>query len=318
MKIYVTGGTGFIGSNILKVALERHGADGFSTYHSRPPANPVPFGYEQVDMRNKNQVLESVRRYQPDAIVHSAILKGFAHMYADRVLAWQSYVDATRNMVHAANDVGAKLILISTDWVYDGTQAHADEHTPPNPINYYGVLKVVSETVVADLAHDWAVARVAAVNGVHWWQPVQHHAQDAGFGSLANVVVQTLSQGKPFTVWEGEVNERASPTLASEIGEMVMQIIVRDRQGIFHCCGGESISRFDLAQMTAEVFELDGGLLRRGPVDPQDPGSLAGYAVPRDTSLNNDFTAQQLDYTPLSVRQMLTKLRQQLETGALI
>ncbi len=306
-----------MGSNIARVAVERYDAEVFSTYFSRPPAETAPFSSERVDVRNEEEVLASVERQRPDVIVHSAILKGFASMYADRRLAWQTYVDATRHLARAANRVGAKLILISTDWVFDGTQAPADEETPPNPINYYGVLKLVSETVTADLAENWAVARVAAVNGVHWWQPAQRHAQDAGFGSLVNAVVDALRQGKPFTVWDGPVNRRATPTLASEIGEMIMRIATRDATGVFHCCGGESISRFDLARKAAEVFGLDPGLLRTGPVDPTDPGSLSGYAVPADTSLNNEHTSRVLDYTPLPVNQMLVALRRQMETGAL-
>ncbi len=52
-------------------------------------------------------------------------------MYRDRKLAWGSYVDATRNVVDAANAVGAKVILVSTEWVFGGTQRDADETTPP-------------------------------------------------------------------------------------------------------------------------------------------------------------------------------------------
>ena len=147
MRLYVTGGTGFVGSNIIKVALERFNAAVFSTVYSSLPEGAPGLEYGRVNMLDPHQVLNSVRAFQPNAIIHAAILNDFERIYQDRKLAWQAYVDSTRFLVRAANEVGAKIILVSSDWVFDGTQVDADEFTPPNPINLYGVLKLVAETV---------------------------------------------------------------------------------------------------------------------------------------------------------------------------
>ena len=56
-------------------------------------------------------------------------------MLSDRRRAWDAYVGATRNVVDAANAVGAHIVLVSTDWVFDGTQGPAPEDAPPNPVN---------------------------------------------------------------------------------------------------------------------------------------------------------------------------------------
>jgi len=165
------------------------------------------------------------------------------------------------------------------------------------------------------MSDNWAVARVAGVNGVHWARPEQSLSQNAGFGNLAIAVVTALRHNQPFTVWEGDINMRANPTLATEIGEMIMQIIKLGRRGIFHCCGGEGVTRLDLAQATAEVFELDPGLIGSGPCDPTDLASLTGIPVPRDSRLSAKNTAEQLEYPLLDVRHTLKRLRQQVETG---
>lgn len=315
MKIYATGGTGLVGSNVIKVAVERHQARVFATVHNWRPTPPVAFEYAALDVCNRDQVLKTVRAFEPNAIVHCAALNDLPLIYRERELGWRSYVESTRFLTEAANEVGAKMILVSSDWVFDGAQALADETTPPNPINYYGVLKVVGENILAAMTDNWAVARVAGVNGVHWARPEQPLSQNAGFGNLACAVVAALRQNQPFTVWEGDINMRATPTLASEIGEMIMRIIKLDRRGIFHCCGGEGVTRLELARATAEVFELDPGLICLGPCDPADPASLRGIPVPRDTRLNAICTAEQLAYPLLDVRQALGKLRQQIETG---
>jgi dTDP-4-dehydrorhamnose reductase len=91
--------------------------------------------------------------------VHAAIWNDIAGLSRDRHRAWASYVGATRNVVDAANAVGAHVVLISTDWVFDGTQGPAQEATPPNPINLYGFLKAQSELVVSLRAERGTVAR---------------------------------------------------------------------------------------------------------------------------------------------------------------
>ena len=123
--------------------------------------------------------------------------------YKERRLAWQSYVDATRHLAEASREVGAKMVLVSTDWVFDGTQAPADETTPPNPVNYYGVLKVVGETLVGSLSSNWAVARVASVNGIYWAQPHRPVQQTMGMGNFMKVTVEELKKKRSFTAWEG-------------------------------------------------------------------------------------------------------------------
>jgi dTDP-4-dehydrorhamnose reductase len=315
MKVYVTGGTGLVGSNVIKVAVERHQFHVFATVHRRKLAPAWHCESGAVDVHSRQEVLESVRAFRPDVIVHCAVLLDLPLIYRDRKLGWQSYVEATGHLVEAANDVGAKLVLISSDWVFDGTQAMADETTPPNPINYYGLLKVVGETLLAATGKDWAIVRVAGVNGVHWARPELALTQNAGLGNLAVAVAETLGRNRPFTVWEGEVNMKGTPTLASEIGEIILRIIELDRQGIFHCCAAERTTRRELALATAKTFDLDASLIRFGLPDPTDPASLIGFPVPKDTSLSCDATARQLSYQPLDLFQVLGELREQMETG---
>lgn len=303
MRVFVTGGSGFVGSNVVRVFRERHGAEVAAPSHA------------ELDVTDASAVRERVRAFQADAIVHCAILNDLARLYADREAAWDSYVGATRNVVEAANALLAKVVLVSTDWVFDGTQSGADERTPPNPVNLYGVLKLASELVVAERARDGAVARIAGVNGVHWARPSAPRAQDAGFGYFVASIVDALSAGRPFTVWTGAgVNMVATPTLASHCAELMWRIIERDRRGTFHCCGGESIDRWRLAELTAEAFGLDARLVTSGS---PDPAPVPAAAIPYDTSLSATATAESLDVALPSVRDMLEGFRHELETGSL-
>jgi dTDP-4-dehydrorhamnose reductase len=317
MKVYVTGGTGLVGSNFIQVATERHSARVFNIVHRFRPPSTVPYEFAHVDMRDRARVLETVRDFKPDAVVHAAIVNDLRFMYRRRREAWEAMVEATRYLAQAARDVGAKMVLVSTDWVFDGTQGLADETTPPNPLNYYGVMKLAGETLVRAMAPDSAVARTAGVFGVQWARPDWVPEQNAGFGGLANLVVERLERRQPFTLWTGAVNARATPTLASDTAEMIWQIIERDGRGIFHCCGGQCVSRRELARTTADVFGLDAGLIREGPVDPEAPESLLGIPVPRDTCLDATHTAERLGFSLPGIREALETFRSQRASGEL-
>ena len=317
MKAYVTGGTGFVGSNIVKLFTETHGAEVHCPVHHHVPSDAVAFTTEQLDLLDTDAVTSSVDAFAPDVIVHSMILNDFALMYADRRLAWMSFVDTTRTLVAAANRTGAQLILVSTDWVFDGTQTGADEDTPPNPINYYGVLKMASEQVVLTAADDGAVARVSGVNGTHWARPETPRAQDPGFGYFVGSMVDALSIGAEFVVWEADdINMVATPSLASECAEVMWRIASTEgAEGVFHCCGSESVGRMELAELACDVFELDRSLLRSGP---PDPGSMLAGSVPYDTSLSVTRSAEILGHEPLSVAEILRRFRQEQGGGAIV
>jgi dTDP-4-dehydrorhamnose reductase len=309
MRVYVTGGTGLVGSNVAKLYAERHGLDVVLAAR-RPPQHPLPGRWVGVDVVDAPAVRDSVGAERPDVVVHAAILNDFAAIYADRRRAWDAYVGATRTVADAANEAGAVLVYVSTDWVFDGTQAGADESAPPNPVNYYGVLKAASELVALERAREAIVARVSGVNGVNWGRPEGPRAQDAGFGYFVASLVDALAAGREFAVWESDaINMRATPSLASESAEMMLRLVRAGARGVYHCCGGEAVTRMELARAAAEVFELDAGLLRSGrPELPPAP-------VPHDTSLDARGTAAAIGYALPSVRELLAAFRRERETG---
>jgi dTDP-4-dehydrorhamnose reductase len=303
LKVWVTGASGFVGSNIVRVLGELHGAEVLG------PART------EVDVTDADAVARSVEAFAPDAIVHCAILNDPVALERDRQAAWTAYVGATRNVVDAGNAVGAHVVLISTDWVFDGTQGGATEDEPPNPINTYGFLKAVSEIVLLERAARGAVARIAGVAGVHWARPQLPRQQDAGFGYLCASLVHTLREGRRFTVWDSpDINCIATPTLASDAAELVWRAIEGGHEGVLHCVGGESVDRVTLARRTAQAFDLDPEMVDVGPPDPAAVGTMH---VPYDTSLDATATAKRLGVELPDLDTMLARLRVELETGEL-
>jgi dTDP-4-dehydrorhamnose reductase len=301
----MTGGTGFVGSNIVHAAV-RDGHDVMSTVRSFVP-DPVPCAIDRVDMTDGAAIVRSVREFDPDVVVHCAILNDHAAMHADRRAAWDAYVEATRHAATAAHDAGAAFVVVSTDWVFDGTTARSAEDTPPNPINLYGTLKMASELVAIE--RGGAVARVSGVNGLHRARPDTPRAQDQGFGYFVASLVDSLRGGQPFDVWESDdINMVATPSLADECADIILEIGTRGSSGIFHCCGADAMTRMGLAELACDVFGLDQSLLRsaRPPVEPSGTDR-----IPFDTSLATPRTDELLERRATPARELLEKFRDQ-------
>ena len=311
MRLWLTGGTGFVGSNIVHAATAA-GHDVLTTTHSFQPPPDAAYRAERVDMTDGAAVGASVADFDPDVVVHCAILNDFDGMYSDRRASWDAFVGATRSTAEAAASVGASFVLVSTDWVFDGTQAGADETTPPNPVNLYGVLKVASEMVA--LERGGAVARVSGVNGLHRARPDSPRHQDPGYGYFVASLVDSLRRGEPYTVWEADnINMRATPSLAIQCGELILEIGERGLDGVFHTCGADSVGRMELAMMACEVFDLDPGLVRSGP---PPAAAMLPAPVPYDTSLTTPRTSQLLARQPTPLLDLLQRFRAEYEAAA--
>jgi dTDP-4-dehydrorhamnose reductase len=299
MRIFVTGGSGFVGSNLARVFAARG-------------AEVVQPDREHVDLTDRDAVTRAVAATTPDALVHAAIWNDPAGLREDRRRAWDAYVGATRNVVDAANEAGAHLVLISTDWVFDGSQGPAAEDAPPNPVNTYGFLKAASELVVTERAERGTVARVSGVQGVHWARPAAPRRQDAGFGYLAASIVDELRAGREFTVWRGgNINGVATPTLATDAAALIWRAIGCGLTGVLHCCGGEHADREGLARAVVAAFDLDADLLHVGSPDQPAVGS---DTVPYDTRLDATATAAALGVALPDLQTQLRRLRDQIDT----
>ncbi len=307
-RVAITGGTGFLGSNIAEV-LQTAGHEVLVLTRS-PLTMAAPWPYTVVDTSHLDALTEAVQGQ--DAIIHTAIANDFQRL--DSQQAYAAYPGLTSTVTRAALSVGAQPLYISTDWVMEGTSPRTLESSYGRPVNTYGFLKALGEQVVRDLAPDTgAICRIGGVMGSHRLQAALPREQDVGFGYFVSTLVDTLRAGKPFVVFDGEgVNLRATPSLASEIAATLHRIIDTKASGCFHVVADDAISRHDLALLACDVFGLDPELIRLGP--PEDSQRFA-EPVPVDTSLDNTRVKQELGIGPVSVRDLLEAFKAEADGG---
>ena len=148
-KIAITGSNGFVGGNIAKV-LRLAGHDVIGLVRS-PQQKPLPWATTVVDLASIDSIATAL--HGCDAVVHSAIANDFNRLQEDRAFAYDSYVALTQRVTHAANRAGAQTVYTSSGWVMDGTSHMTPETDCGNPVNFYGVLKALSEQVAMNYSH---------------------------------------------------------------------------------------------------------------------------------------------------------------------
>lgn len=315
MRILVTGGTGLVGSNVIQVAQERPDFQVIATLFSRKPK--IAWDAETVfmDLEDEASIRQAVETCQPDAVIHCAAPRDEDRLEVDHPWGWQVMVTGTRILAEACRDLGAKLIFVSSDWVFgNGGQPPYGEDSPPCPVNYFGFLKAIGETIVSSICKDSVVVRIAGVYGVNWSDPAYTPTEGVGFGWLVNHYVYRLSHGQPVVVWTDHVNVWANPSLASDVADALLTIAREDQRGLFHCCGRDSVSRLELAQAVADVFGFDRTLVRAARPEEMDLGRLQGkLTAPYDSRLSVAVSERRLGRTNLGLMAGLQEFRRQLE-----
>lgn len=242
-----------------------------------------------VDITQKERTVESITNAAPNVVVHTAAETNVDRCETERDLARRINVDGTANVAGACSKIRAKLILVSTDYVFDGNKGNYLETDEPNPISFYGLTKLEAERIASTSPRSLTI-RTSVLYG---WHPTKLN--------FATWVLKGLREGQVLKVVNDHIN---SPTFADNLADAIRKAIEHDAQGILHVAGSERISRFGFARKVAKQFGLDGSLL--SPVEMKDLNWIARR--PRDSSLNVGKAEKELGIELLGVERGLEEM----------
>lgn len=281
-KVLVTGASGLLGYKLVKAL-----SGGYEVIptHNTHPAHP---GSKRMDIVDGDEVLRVLEGARPECVVHAAAETNVDKCETSKELAWSVNAEGTRNIAKACTKIGAKLVYVSTDYVFDGEKGRYGEEDEANPVNYYGVTKLEGERFVRELCKDFIIARTSVLYG---WHPSRVN--------FATWVIDSLKSGMRISVAEDHYN---SPTLADNLAEMILRIVEMNASGLYHTAGSERISRYDFAMKIAGILELDKLLIV--PVKMNDLKVWVANR-PRDSSLSVDRIRRELEVSPLGLNDAL-------------
>ena len=235
------------------------------------------------------------RHFDPDVVVHTAAMGDVDACERHPEVAHRVNTQGTEAIARAAVAVGARLISISTDQVYDGVKGQYDEADVPQPLMVYGRSKLEGERRAAAICPPTVILRLALMYG---W----------GSSSRLNFVdwlVQRLRAGQEVPLF---TDQYRTPLYVVQAAEVVGRLIdAPEVHGTFNLGGGERLNRYAFGLTLCEVFDLPRALLK-----PIEMGSSMGLAArPRDCSMNSARISELLQITPLMVEEGLRALQRQ-------
>ena len=318
MKLLITGGTGLVGSNLIKVAQEKYDVELVASLYERAPARPWELPTVAMDLLDPASISAAIESTAPDCVIHCAAVRDEDRLERDHEWGWRLMVTGTEVLARACQRVGAKLVFISSCWTFgNGGTAPYAEDAASCPVNYFGLLKTVGEAVVRSQCDDYAITRLPGVQGINWSAAdfnLEHRTEGIGFGSLANYFRSRLSKGLPVAVWDRRYNQLDNPILATDLADLLLTVATGEHRGVFHLCGRDSISRLELAQLVAETFGYDATLVRPATEEEMDERLLEGVlTAPRDTRMQFAASENCLGRTFPALRDRLNEFRRQVE-----
>ena len=258
------------------------------------PANVL---YGMCNISDAGIVMQVFSEFKPDVVIHSAAMTNVDECELNPEQCHLQNVIATQNVIHACEMVGAHLIHLSTDFIFDGTSGPYSEMDKPNPISIYGQSKLDAETWVQKAQCPWSIVRTVLVYGI---------APGLSRSNIILWVKASLEQGKEIQVVDDQFR---TPTLAEDLATGCILIAEKKAEGIFNISGEDFLTPYEMAIQTADFFSLNKAIIKQA--------TAATFTQPAKRPPRTGFdiskAVQELGYNPHSFREGIEILATQLD-----
>lgn len=251
MKLFITGINGQLGHDCVNEALERNhqvvASDITTAYSGVSDGSPVTqCSYVRLDITDKEAVEETMLRLRADAIIHCA---AWTAVDAAEEEANHTKVDAinhlgTQNIVEAAKSIDAKMIYISTDYVFDGKGERPWQPDDKNyaPLNVYGQSKLDGELAVSSILEKYFIVRIAWVFGLNG----------------KNFIKTMVNVGRARDTVRVVNDQIGTPTYTKDLARLLVDMVETDKYGYYHATNSEDGQYISWYDFTKEIYKLAG------------------------------------------------------------
>jgi dTDP-4-dehydrorhamnose reductase len=218
-----------------------------------------------------------VREIEPSCIIHTAALTDVDWCESHPEETWRCNVDASRTLAQIARRIGAGMVYISTDSVFDGARGYYGEADEPRPLSVYARSKLAGERAVLAEAPDAAIVRTV----IYGWNLLRPKR------SLAEWILSRLTAGSEVVGFDDAV---FSPILVNDLGCLLLTLLERRVSGVCHVAAGEACTKFEFARAVAKTFGFDPAQVQRASL------RSAAMVAPRplNTSLDTSYASRLL------------------------
>jgi dTDP-4-dehydrorhamnose reductase len=296
-RVLITGANGLLGQELVSLMSRLPEYDLLATGRDAAPRfEGGSCGYVSLDVTSPQDVRRVFQDFTPNVVINCAALTQVDPCEREREACWTTNVEAVEHLARQCDVTGARLIQVSTDFVFDGEDGPYQEDARPNPVNFYGKSKMAAENAVRGAGlHNWTIARTVLVYGT---------GNRMARSNLVLWVIEKLSRGETIQV---VTDQWRTPTYAPDLAAGIEKIVRYDKKGIYHLSGREFLSIYDFAVTVAEFFDLDASLIQ-----PTDAGRFQEVPRPKRTGFIILKAETELGYKPRSIRAALRHLGSRL------
>ena len=245
LRLLVIGGSGELGQQILKAAS---GWQVHATYFSRPGQAPHA-AWHWLDVVQRQAVHRLISELCPDAVIHVGVSDRDRVKFSSDSDFRAAVVDGAMFLAEAADEVGGRCIVLSTDLVFDGRQGNYTEEDVPNPTMAYGEAKAAMESALLAMGDNLVVVRTSLILTL---VPMGRHV---------SWIVDALRRGEPRELFTDELR---CPIWGDELAAALLELATLDYRGLLHVAGPEVSHRYALGLALADHFDLDSSLITPG------------------------------------------------------
>lgn len=260
MNIIVTGATGQLGYDVCKVLTERK-------------IPHVGLGSKDCDITSREAVLALFNKVQPTAVIHCAAYTKVDLAEDEPERCWAVNVDGTRNIAEACRIHNAKMLYISTDYVFPGDgENHYLPDSPTGPKGNYGRTKLAGELAVQSMLTEYFIVRISWVFGIN--------------GS--NFVKTMLKLSETRDTLTVVCDQIGSPTYTADLAPLLCDMIASDKYGVYHATNEGECSWADFSRA---IFAAAGKTMTVKNVTTAEYGAKA--ARPANSRMSKDKLVEQ-------------------------
>jgi dTDP-4-dehydrorhamnose reductase len=247
----------------MKVRVAIIGADGqlgrdVALAFQRNADEVYNLGHAQLEICDIESVRTALMALRPDIVVTTAAFHNVEKCEADPVQAFAVNGAGTRNVAQTSAELGARMIYISTDYVFDGWKKEPYVETDsPRPLNVYGNTKLAGEYFIRSISPQHFVLRTSAIYG-------KHPCRAKGGPNFVDLMCKLGTERDEVKVVD---NQFVTPTPTTDIARLIVKLSRSDAYGLYHATGEGSCSWYEFA---AEIFRLTNASAQLRPAGPGD------------------------------------------------